>query len=84
MAELKKVLDVIEDLCKDASLSKNVRNVFEEIRVIISGEDKDTDIKIDTALQEIEALSLDPNLSAHTRTQIWNLTSILESANNGH
>ena len=84
MVILKDVLEVVENLCKDISISKNVRNVFEEIKIIISEADKDTDVKIDTALQEIENLSLDPNLSAYTRTQIWNLTSILEAVNNSH
>lgn len=81
MVKLHEILEAVENLCNDRSISKNVHSVLEEIKILIAEENKDVDVKIDTALQRIENLSLDPNLSTYARTQIWNLTSILEAAN---
>jgi uncharacterized protein (UPF0147 family) len=78
MDKVKEVAVFIESLCKDSSISKNVRNTLEEIRNTLQNNDgKELIVKIDAALQEIESLSLDPNISSYTRTQIWNLTSML-------
>ena len=68
-------------LAKDIAISKNIRDILEYIWEDLRDE-KNISVKIDAALQKIEDLSLDPNLSPYVRTQIWNLTSLLESAQN--
>jgi len=78
MADLMEVHELLQTLVSDKSISKNVREVLgviqEELR------DGEIAVKIDAAMQKVEDLSLDPNLSPYTRTQIWSLTSLLESA----
>jgi len=77
----KEVLAFLNDLSQDTGLSRAVRQVVEEIRQMLSNcKDDEFELKIDAALQKLEDLSLDPNLPLYTRTQIWNLTSVLESA----
>ena len=81
MADLSEVEELLLSLVKDGSISKNVREIFEDMRDEIKN-GVDINVKLDAALQKVEDLSLDPNLSPYARTQIWNLTSLLESAQN--
>ena len=83
MSDLTEVNELLETLAKDSAISKNIRDIFESICEELKDE-KNISIKIDAALQKVEDLSLDPNLSPYTRTQIWNLTSLLESAQNSN
>ncbi len=76
--DLSEVNELLDALVKDKSISKNIRETLKIIKEELRSEE--VRMKIDAALQRIEDLSLDPNLSTYTRTQIWNLTSLLESA----
>ena len=79
MVNLTEVNDLLDNLSNDTSISRSIRTVLIEIKENFQDED-DISIKIDSALQKVEDLSLDPNLNSYTRTQIWNLSSLLESA----
>lgn len=82
MASLSDVLELLEIIVDDPSISKNIRSVLREIKAELENCEGDPAIKIDAALQRIEDLGLDPNLPIYARTQIWNLTSLLEAAKN--
>lgn len=70
-------LKVIEE---DTTVPKNVRSkVKSAILALEENNGKTKSVKIDKALQELDDLSDDPNLPSYTRTQIWNVVSILES-----
>ena len=73
------VHELLELLLQDSSLSKNIRVILEEISEELRDE-KNIGLKINSALQKVEDLSLDPNLSPYARTQIWNLTTLLEGS----
>jgi len=78
MADLTEVNELLDALKADSSISKNVREILENIRDDLQA--GEVAMKIDAALQKVEDLSLDPNLGPYARTQIWSLTSLLESA----
>lgn len=80
--QLKEVIILLDSLCKDPSISKNVRTILEFIKNDLINNAGELGVKIDSALQKVEDISLDPNLSTYARAQIWNLTSLLESVNN--
>jgi len=73
------VVEIIADICENDSIPKNVRVTLEEVRVLFQCEGVEIGIKIDSAMQAIENVALDPNLSAFARMKIWSLTSILET-----
>ncbi|MEK6923392.1 MAG: UPF0147 family protein [Nanoarchaeota archaeon] len=78
MADLSEVNELLDNLSSDNSLSKSARLILTEIKEGFQDDDN-ISIKIDSALQKVEDLSLDPNINSYTRTQIWNLSSLLES-----
>jgi uncharacterized protein (UPF0147 family) len=82
MGSIDEVHELLDSILQDSSLSKNIREILAEIKEELS-DGKNIELKINAALQKTEDLSLDPNLSADVRTQIWNLTTLLEGAQRG-
>lgn len=76
--EVKDVVDVMSELLEDNTVPRNVKTKIEHI--IGSLEDKsELSLKVNKALSILEEISDDNNLQPYTRTQIWNLISMLES-----
>ena len=67
---------LLEQMCDDNSIPKNVRSILILIKQDLNS-DKELGVKVDSAIAKVEDLSQDPNLSAHARQQIWELTSLL-------
>jgi uncharacterized protein (UPF0147 family) len=78
MTKIDEVRDIVNELCEERSMPKNVRSVLEDIKQLLNDEDKEIGVKVDSAIQMIEKISLDPNISSFARTQIWELSSALE------
>ncbi|MDI3474159.1 MAG: uncharacterized protein PWR30_482 [Candidatus Woesearchaeota archaeon] len=77
--EFDDVLSAIDEILEDATVPRNVKNKMEEIKQIILKSDIETSIKINQALNILEDLSEENNINSFTRTQIWNVASLLES-----
>lgn len=76
------ILTIITDLSKieeDQSVPKNIRAKIKNAVIALKQTDISTEIKKDKALQELDNLDDDPNIPMYTRTQIWNIVSLLES-----
>ena len=82
MGAMDDIQELLDALLQDTSLSRNVKEILEEIKEEFR-DGKNIDLKINSALSKVEDLSLDPNVSPYVRTQIWNLTTLLETAQNG-
>ncbi len=78
--QLNDILDVLKELAEDSTVPKNVKNKVSEVIEILK-DDSEMSLKISKALQELEEISDDSNLQPFTRTQIWNITSMLEKIN---
>lgn len=78
MSDISEVLELLDQMCGDYSIPKNVRTVLIKIRDKLR-EEGDIRLRVNSAIENIEELGLDPNLSPYAREQIWNLTSMLSS-----
>jgi len=79
--DVKAIIEMIDMMCEDTTISRSVRETLNEIKNDLQKSNgEELSIKIDSAIQKIESISLDPNISPYVRTQIWNLASMLESA----
>lgn len=74
---IKDVIALLKELDGDSSVPRNVK---EKIKITISVLEKDCDIKlkVNKAQHELEEIEDDINLEPYTRTQIWNIVSLLE------
>lgn len=80
MDKAKEVIEAINELLDDNTLPKNVREKLNNIISHLKGSGE-MSLKIDKALHDLEGISEDSNLQAYTRTQVWNIVSMLESLN---
>ena len=71
---------MLSELKEDLTVPKNVRLKIEKIIQMLN-EKTEMQIKISKALNELEEIADDVNLQSYTRTQVWNIISVLEKIN---
>jgi len=80
MTDVIKVIELLSVIEEDTSIPRNVKvKVQLALSTLQNTNGKPIDVLCDKVLQELDEISDDPNLPAHTRTQIWNVVSTLES-----
>ena len=77
ISEVDTVISSLNEIKDDISVPRNVRIKIETIIGTLK-EDLELLIKINKALNELDGISTDVNLHAYTRTQVWNIMSVLE------
>ena len=71
------IIETLGDLKEDGVVPKNIKIKVDTIIQDLSQE-SEISMKVNKALNELDEISDDPNLQAYTRTQIWNIVSMLE------
>ena len=75
--DINPVIEILEELKTDNSVPRNVKEKIEN--TIKALKDKsELKLRINKALHELDDIADDVNLQAYTRTQIWNVVSLLE------
>ncbi|MDO8642807.1 MAG: UPF0147 family protein [Candidatus Woesearchaeota archaeon] len=77
--DLGQILDAIAELQDDTTVPKNIKTKLQVISTMIKEEKADKRMVINKALDQLGELSEDVNIQAYTRTQLWNIVSMLES-----
>ena len=75
---LQNVIEALQELSKDNTIPKNVKAKLEIVMTALKTETDDLSMRINKALSELDEVSDDVNLQSYTRTQIWNIASMLE------
>ena len=73
------VVDQMQEMADQDSLPSNVSEMLEEAAEELQDEDRDLSVRVNTASSILDSVSNDPNIRQHTRTEIWNLASKVES-----
>ncbi len=77
MNQLTMVVAALRELEQDNQVPKNVKaTIANTIKAL--EQDGEMSIKVSRALQQLEQLTEDNNMQAYTRTQIFNIVSLLE------
>jgi uncharacterized protein (UPF0147 family) len=77
--EVDRVTGLMEDMAEQDSIPSNVSNLLDEAIEELQEEDKDLSVRVNAASSILDEISNDPNIRQHTRTEIWNLASKVES-----
>ena len=74
------IVEALEELSGDNTVPRNIKSKVEEVISILKSDNgQDMSIKINKALSTLDEISDDTNLQSYTRTQIWNIASMLET-----
>ena len=76
--KLKPINDLLDQIINDRTVPKNIRAAGENSKLILNNMKETPEVKISTAIQTLDEIINDPNMPMYTRTQIWNIVSILE------
>lgn len=76
---IKEIIESLLQIQTDLSVPKNVRLKMEIAIKALQDQEKSLEVKKDKSLQELDSLDEDPNIPTYTRTQIYNVVSLLES-----
>lgn len=77
--QLKEIAEVLQEVLKDETVPKNVRARIESAIAELQN-NEDHNIAIHKALNELDELADNTNIEPYTRSQIWNIVSLLESS----
>ena len=77
ISEVDTVISSLNEIQSDSSVPRNVRAKIESI-VNTLKEDTELSIKVNRALNGLDEIASDVNLQSYSRTQIWNVMSVLE------
>ncbi len=78
MNDIGPIIEAIEEIKEDVAVPKNVKTKLSGIIGILK-EEGDFSLKVNKALSELDEIADDTNLQPYTRTQVWNLVSLLEA-----
>ena len=73
------IVEALQELTNDNTVPRNIKSKIDDIIGILKEDNgQDMSIKVNKALSELDDISDDTNLQSYTRTQIWNIVSMLE------
>jgi len=72
------IIEALQELTTDGSVPKNVKSKLEIVVNTLKQESEEISIRVNKALSELDEVSEDSNLQSFTRTQLWNIASMLE------
>jgi len=73
------IIPLIQQIANDRTVPRNIRTTCEESIKILENDKQDFVIRVNTVTSSMDEVSNDPNIPMYTRTQIWNIVSLLES-----
>lgn len=79
MEELKHIIEALGRVAEDKSVPNNIKKECKECIDILESEDVELSVKINSCTSILDEVSNDANIPMYTRTQIWNIVSMLES-----
>ena len=74
---LKQAIEFLDQIVNDRTVPRNIREVVEDSKTALNS-NQEPEVKISTAINMLDEVINDPNMPMYTRTQIWNIVSILE------
>lgn len=81
MKNLEPIIKLLNGIIEDRTVPRNIRSAAEEAKKELTEKsDNNWDIRLSSAISFLDDITNDPNMPIYTRTQIWNIVSMLEAA----
>jgi len=77
-AQFEQVIELLTQILDDRSVPKNIRENAQMSKESLLDEKNEIGVRVDQAIQLLDEISEDPNMPIYTRTQIWNIVTLLE------
>ncbi|UCG95606.1 MAG: UPF0147 family protein [archaeon] len=77
--DLDVIIQALSRIKEDRTVPKNIRASCEECLKDLKNEDDELSVRLSSCISTLDEMSNDPNIPSYTRTQIWNIVSMLEA-----
>ncbi|MBN1275680.1 UPF0147 family protein [Candidatus Woesearchaeota archaeon] len=78
---VEEIIALLKELQEDNTVPRNVKLKLQHMQASLEDEGGEISLKVNKILSDVEDIANDINLPMFIRTQIWNLTSMLEGIN---
>jgi len=75
--QISSIMEAVSELLSDSTVPRNVKVKLENVIKALK-EEGDISLKINRVLNDLDEMTSDVNLQPYTRTQLWNIVSMLE------
>ncbi len=80
MRNLDPIVKLLTGIVEDRTVPRNIRAAAEEAKKELTEKTENGwDIRLSSAISVLDEIINDPNMPMYTRTQIWNIVSMLEA-----
>lgn len=79
--DIQAVIRMLDELAQDRTVPRNVRTALTKAREDLANEKLDPGFRVSSAISILDEVANDINLPSHSRTQVWNVVSALETIN---
>ena len=81
-AQVLEIIQFMDELKEDSTVPRNVKTKLEASIAVLKKDGDELRLRIDKVLEELDEVANDTNTQSYTRSQIWNIVSMLESIQN--
>ncbi len=74
------VIPLLQQVADDRTVPRNIRSKCEESIKLLQNDKDLPSIRVNAVISNLDEVSNDPNIPMYTRTQIWNIVSLLEAS----
>ncbi|WP_414837027.1 UPF0147 family protein [Candidatus Nanohalococcus occultus] len=79
MPSINSLTSRMRDIAEKNTIPSNVTEMLTEAAEKLEDGEEELSVRVNTAGSILDQVSNDPNIKQHTRTEIWNLASKVES-----
>ncbi len=76
---LEPIVEMLKQVSEDRSVPRNIQKECKECIEIIKNNKEELSVRINSCTSKLDEVANDANIPMYTRTQIWNIVSMLES-----
>jgi len=77
--KIQQAIVLLQRVVDDSSVPRNIRRAAGNAIKALQTEKYTPGVRASNAISILEEITQDPNMPTHTRVQLWNITSILET-----
>ncbi len=76
--DIETIIQSLSQIKDDRTVPKNIRASCEECISDLQNKEEELSVRLNSCISMLDEVSNDPNIPSYTRTQIWNIVSMLE------
>jgi uncharacterized protein (UPF0147 family) len=77
--KIKQAVVLLQQISDDTTIPRNIRKTTQEAFKVLQAKNLTPGVRAANAISVIDQISQDPNMPPHTRVQLWQVVSTLET-----